>query len=314
METKEIVKSECNSDNILTNETKNNKNGFDKQKRVIVTLLLAAMLMSIFVAPFIVDKLHIIEKTQETLDSKKDNVVAVTATAATVSVAIAAMPGDSTTPLANQIAELDIFFIIVLTAIYLLKVLLVASTSLSFKLLIPIACLLGLVYYISNKNYLKNLAFKILSFGLVVFLTVPISVAIMNVVDTTLRTQEKVETITIEETNSSELKKNSDAEKNWWDNFWNDVTTTVTEVTDTVVNTTKEMFQQAKNAFSNLVDIVASLVITCCMIPLLVILFLVWVLKVLFGINIPIKKAYNGTHKVLKNALTKKTVDNENEI
>lgn len=169
METKEIIKSECSPDNIVTNESTNKRNVFGKQKRVIIALLLVAMLMSIFVAPFVVDKLHIIEKTQETLDSKKNTVVAVTATAATVSVAVAAMPGDSTTPLANQIAELDIFFIMVLIAIYLLKVLLVASTSLSFKLLIPIACLLGLVYYISNKNYLKNLAFKILSFGLVVF-------------------------------------------------------------------------------------------------------------------------------------------------
>lgn len=145
-------------------------------------------------------------------------------------------------------------------------------------------------------------------------MTVPTSVAIINVVDTTLKTQEKVEEVTIVETNASESKKNSDAEKNWWDDFWNDVTTTVTEVTDTVVNTTVEMFQQAKNAFNNLVDIVASLVITCCMIPLLVILFLVWVLKMLFEINIPIKKAYDGTHKVLKSALTKKSIEDENVI
>lgn len=242
---------------------------------------------------------------EKILDSKKDTVVAVTATAATISVAVAAIPGDSTTPLANQIAELDIFFIIVLIAIYLLKILLVVSTSLSFKLLFPAACLLIATYFLSNSNYFKNLAIKILIFGLVVFLTVPISVGTMNVVDTALRTQEKIETIAIEDKSDNPIEKENEDE-NWWSNFWDDVT-------DNVVNATKEMYQKAKDKFSELVDIVASLIITCCVIPLLVIVFLAWILKMLFGINISTKNVYSKLHNKMSKAFIKRTKNIDGE-
>lgn len=310
METKEIIKSECNLDTDISAETKKNTHILNKQKRVIIAILFTTMLISIFVAPFIVDKLHIIEKTGETLDSKKNTVVVVTATAATASIALAAVPEDIMTPLANQIAELDIFFIIVLTAIYLLKVLLIISTTLSFKLLFPLACLFGAAYYMSNNNYLKTLALKILALGLVVFLTVPISVATMNIVDTALNTQEKVETVTTEETNSFEVNERINTEKSWWNNLLD----TAKNVVKDVGNFAKEVLELAKNKFNELVDIVASLIITCCIIPLAVMLFLAWILKVLFGINIPIKKVYKRTHSVLKNTLTNKSNQAENEI
>lgn len=292
METKEIIKKEHGIGNAFLHNEKAHTKVFDKRKTIIIGILIFTMLLSIFVAPFVVDKLHIIDEAEKILNSKKDTVVAVTATAATISVAVAAIPGDSTTPLANQIAELDIFFIVVLIAIYLLKILLVVSTSLSFKLLFPAACLLFATYFLSNSNYFKNLAIKIIIFGLVVFLTVPISVGTMNVVDTALRTQEKIETIAIEKKADNPIEKENE-NKNWWNNFWDDVTDKVKGATDNVVNATKEMYQKAKDKFSELVDIVASLIITCCVIPLLVIVFLAWILKMLFGINISTKNVYS---------------------
>lgn len=306
MVTKEIIKKEYDIDNAFSHNEKAHTRVFDKRKIIIIGILIFTMLLSIFVAPLVVDKLHIIDEAEKTLDGKKDTVVAVTATSATISVAVAAIPGDSTTPLANQIAELDIFFIIVLIAIYLLKILLVVSTSLSFKLLFPATCLLFATYLLSNNNYFKNLAIKILIFGLVVFLTVPISVGTMNVVDTALRTQEKIETIAIEDKTDSPIEKENE-DKNWWSNFWDDVTDKVKDATDNVVNATKEMYQKAKDKFSELVDIVASLIITCCVIPLLVIVFLAWILKMLFGINISSKNVYSKLHNKMSKAFINRT-------
>ena len=312
MKTKEIIKKEYDVDNVFLHNEKAYARIFDKRKIIIIAILIFATLLSIFVAPFVVDKLHIIDEAQQILDSKKDTVIAATATAATISVAVSAIPGDSTTPLANQIAELDIFFIIVLISIYLLKILLVVSTSLSFKLLFPTACLLFATYILSNSNYFKNLAFKILIFGSVVFLTVPISVGTMSVVDTTLKTQEKIETVSIEDKTENPIE-NKNEDKLWWDNFWNDVTDKVKEATNNVVNATKEMYQKAKDKFSELVDIVASLIITCCVIPLLDIVFLTWILKMLFGINISSKKVYSNLHnKIAKTYIKRtKTIDDE---
>lgn len=305
METKELIKDENDVSNVFLNDENAHKRVIEKSKLIIIGILLFTMLLSIFIAPFVVDKLHIIADAEKVLDSKKDTVVAVTATTATISVAVAAIPGDSTTPLANQIAELDIFFIIVLIAIYLLKILLIISTSLSFKLLFPAACILFIAYYLSDRNYIKNLAIKIIIIGLVVFLTVPISVKTMNVVDTTLRTQEKIETVAIEdEIENSTEKENED--KNWWINFWENITDKVKEATNNVVNATKEMYQKAKDKFSELIDIVASLIITCCVIPLLVIAFLVWILKMLFGINVSTKNIYSNIQNNISKSFFKR--------
>ncbi len=313
METKEVIKKEYDANVVFLDNEKSCTRLFDKRKKIITGILIFTMLLSIFAAPFAVDKLHIIDEAEKTLDSKKDTVVTVTATTAAISAVVAVMPGDSTTPIANQIAELDIFFIISLIGIYLLKILLAVSTSLSFKILFPVACLLFLSYILSNNNYFKKLAIKILIFGLVVFLTVPISVGTMNVVDTTLKTQDKIEAITVEDNadNSTE-KKNEDG--NWLTNVWNDVTDKVKDVADNVVNVTKEMYQTAKDKFSELVDIVASLIITCCIIPLLIIVFLAWILKMLFGINISTKNVYNKLHNKMSKAFIKRTKEDNSEI
>ena len=312
MKTKEIIKKEYELDNAFCTTKKACARSLDKRRIPIIGILIFTMLLSIFVAPFVVDKLHIIDKAEETLDSKKDVVVAVTATAATISVAVAAIPGDSTTPLANQIAELDIFFIIVLISIYLLKILLVISTSLSFKFLFPLACLLFATFFFSNINCLKKLAIKMLIFGLVVFLTVPISVGTMNVVDTALRTQEKVETVSIEDNAGNAIEKEN-GDESFGDSFWNDIADKVKEATDNAVNATKEVYQKAKDKFSELIDIVASLIITCCAIPLLVIVFLAWILKILFGINISTKNIYSNLHSNISKTFIKRTKSLDDE-
>ena len=151
METKELIEKECIASNAISSGEKAIVRIFRKKKTVMIGILILAILLSFFVAPFVVDKLHITDEANKILDNKKDTVVAVTATAATISVAIAAIPGDSTTPLANQIAELDIFFIIVLMSIYLLKILLAVSISLSFRIIFPAACLLLIINILTTR-------------------------------------------------------------------------------------------------------------------------------------------------------------------
>ena len=299
METKELIEKECIASNAISSGEKAIVRIFRKKKTVMIGILILAILLSFFVAPFAVDKLHITDEANKILDNKKDTVVAVTATAATISVAIAAIPGDSTTPLANQIAELDIFFIIVLIAIYLLKILLAVSISLSFRIIFPSACLLLIINILTKGEYFKKIAIKILALGLVIFLTVPISVGTMDIVDTTLKTQEKIETIAVEVIPEESVEEESE-DKNWWSKFWDDVSDKVKYAADNVANATKEMYQKAKDKFSELVDVVASMIITCCIIPLLVMVFLAWVLKILFGIKISTKNIYGKLHDKMK--------------
>ena len=59
------------------------------------------------------------QKTITELDEKKADVLKLTATSAAAPTAIAAILGDSTTPVANKLADLTSYFLIILTAIFL---------------------------------------------------------------------------------------------------------------------------------------------------------------------------------------------------
>ena len=74
METKEIIKKEYDIDDTLSSSEKSYAIVRDKRKRIIIAILIVTMLLSIFVAPFIVEKLNIIERTENILDGKKNTV------------------------------------------------------------------------------------------------------------------------------------------------------------------------------------------------------------------------------------------------
>lgn len=312
METKEIVKCE--------NDSK--KGGIrlglrNRKKTIVIGLLIAAILFSFLVAPVIVEKLQIVKCTQEILDSKKDTVATVTIFGSAASIAVGAVPGDSTTPLANQIAEINAFLVVVLISIYALKVLLTISTTFTFKCLVPLVCLSLIGYILFNRAYLKKLASKLLVFALVVFLTVPISAQIMKVVDTSLKTQDKIDAISVNvEVNVEEISESENKSENWWKNTVGYVVDKTKEVADSVAKVPKEIQEKLGNKFSEMIDAVAALVITCFVVPLLVMVFLIWVLKTLTGKELSAKKIYEGIHSPVTKGFVKTSkifADNDNE-
>lgn len=58
------------------------------------------------------------KKTIEALDEKKADILKLTATSAAASTAIAAIPGDATTPIANKLTDLTSYFLIILVVIF----------------------------------------------------------------------------------------------------------------------------------------------------------------------------------------------------
>ena len=106
------------------------------------------------------------------LDEKKVTVMELTAATAAGSVAISAVPGDATTPIANQISELSGYLLIVVGAIMLEKLLLSLTCYAAFQFLIPIACVLGIVYLFAHIEWCRVLARKLALFGIVICLIV----------------------------------------------------------------------------------------------------------------------------------------------
>ena len=152
----------------------------------VVALILVAILSIFVIAPFASSaKTH--ANSIKTLDEKKITVMEITAATAGSATALAAIPGDATTPVANQILKLSSYLIIVIGAIFLEKVLITLTGFVAFKFLIPIACLLYAIYLFAEKDFFKNLAVKLAIFGIVISLVVPVSISVSNLIEKTYK-------------------------------------------------------------------------------------------------------------------------------
>ena len=94
-------------------------------------------------------KIHLISNYEDkctnaiqSLDDKKTTALELTAAANKPSAAITLIPGDAGTPIADKLADLSSYFLIVVCAIYLEKYLVTITGLAAFKLLIPIGCIL----------------------------------------------------------------------------------------------------------------------------------------------------------------------------
>ena len=127
------------------------KEKIDSKKIIITIVLLVIALLSIFVISKVTSSAEFHAKTIKSLDDKKITVMELTAATAGTSTAIAAIPSDATTPLANQIMELSSYLLIVVGAIFLEKIMLTLTGYIAFTYIIPIACLLfGINLYLAN--------------------------------------------------------------------------------------------------------------------------------------------------------------------
>ena len=106
------------------------------------------------------------QNSLNTLQGKQETVLELTAVSAAASTAITVLPGDVATPIADKLADLSGYFLIVLCAIFLEKYLLTITASATFYVLIPLSCALCAAYILSSKRFFGELAWKIVCFGL----------------------------------------------------------------------------------------------------------------------------------------------------
>lgn len=226
------------------------------------------------------------------LDEKKLTVTELTAAAAAGSVAVSAIPGDATTPIANQIAEMATYLLIVVGAILLEKFLLTMTCLVTFQYLIPIACVLGIIWLFWRKAVLLQLALRLTVFGLVICLIVPASIQVSNLVEATFDTQKAVASLQQAADDAVEQQDASAEESEGGLGGW------LSQVGETISGGVSSAVEQAEQMLSQFVDAIAVLVITTCVLPLAVLLFFAWVTKIIFGISgsIPVGKAAGAVH------------------
>ena len=201
-------------------------------------------------------------------DDKISTVMALSGGAAATSATLSLLPGDFGTPIAEQMAELAKYFMMILSALYLEKFLITISGFITFSVLIPIACILVCVAVVIKRRDLIEIAVKIAIVGFIIFLIVPASVMISDMVyDTQAQTVES----TLSQYNELEIEGDSDS------GLLNEITTITTDTVDRV-----------SSFLQGLLESLAVMIVTACAIPIIVFVFLIWLVKTIFGVS-PIK-------------------------
>ena len=263
-------------------------NGQTKMKlstrTVLVIILLVIALLSFFVVAKIVSTPEYNAATIESLNAKEGTVMGLIASALASSTAISLIPGDVGMPIANQIAELTSYFIIVLGVIFLEKMLIAVLGSIAFTYIIPLACGLGILALFIKKEVFGNLAIKVALFGMILFIAIPVGVKASDLIYESHRAsvEQTIETANKNKDFIEDAKKDLFAEDKKW----------TEKIADSLSNLTSKigvgisaMVDKCERTLSIFIDTIAVLIITTCVIPILVILIFAWLVKILFGIE-----------------------------
>ena len=273
----------------------------EKQKKIIFALIpIVIALLSFFVIARFTSSTEFNAKTIQSLDDKKTTIMELAAASTAASAAITLIPGDVGTPIANKLADLSSYFLIVLCAIYLEKYLVTITGYAAFKILVPIACVFFSGYLLWRKEILRVVAQKFLLFGLAVYLVIPASVKVADMIETTYassiestietakQTTDEIESETGEsgqvDDKSSNEKSQSDSDSDSKENAGGFFSGLFNKVQEGVSTATANV----ENVLNNFIEALAILLVTSCLIPILVLIFFVWLVKMLLGLNIDI--------------------------
>lgn len=275
---------------------------FIKQKCITAAVLLLVAILSITVVGKYVSAPENHQKTIASLDEKKQTVMELTAASTVTSALITLLPGDTATPIAEKMADVSGYLLVVLCAIYLEKYLVTITGYVAFTYLIPIACGLWMLNLIFANATVRKLAAKLAVFGIAIFLVVPASVKISDLIGDTYQAQ--IEATIEDARNTQSILENSgvvdddtnatettgiDATSNifdWAKDAISSAKDSVANVVENVKISTEELVQKVENSLNHFIEAVAVMIITSCVIPMLVLLLFFWMVKIVLDVDL----------------------------
>lgn len=254
----------------------------------IVVLVVLALLSGFVARPHFADT-KTWDSTIEVIDQKKGNVLALTTSCVALSAGITALPGDTGTPVAEQLAQLSGNLGIVLAVLYLEKYLLTILWSVGLGILIPFSLILfavslGIHGRWSTSAVLRRVATRVLVVAMIGMALVPASVWVSQKVDETYQVsiEQAEQKATDASTTKSEEKAESKKEKNVLEQLTDGASSLLTSVTESAKSMTDEVVQQV----TDLIEGVIVMIVTSCVIPLSVLVAFLWLGHVLLGIDV----------------------------
>lgn len=245
---------------------------------LIITLLVLASVISIFPMANWYSAPENHDKIIASIDSNVSTVLRLTAASTAASAAISMIPDDTATPIADKLADFTEYFLLILCVLYTEKYLLTLIGALAFKLLIPAACVLAGVGLFWKPELLHRLGTKLLLFAIAASLAIPASIwASDKIYDTYQQSIDTAIVSTEKFTEQASQLSQANGDSGILAGILNKLSETVSSLTN-----------KATAVVNNMLEMLAVMIVTSCVIPLLVVLFFVWLIKVLTGVQIPV--------------------------
>ena len=210
------------------------------------------------------------------IDEKTATVLRLTATATVTSAGISAIPGDTATPIAEKLADFSEYFLLILCVLYAEKYLLAIIPAGVFRLLVPLACLFFGIGAVRSSRRWTVQGGKILLVGLLMLCVIPVSLRVSDTIydsyqDSINATINAAEELT--ETTDELVQAQEDQGL-------------IEKILGKLKETTGSLTNRAADTLKRFVEAMAVMIVTSCVIPILVLLFFVWVIKQLTGIDL----------------------------
>ena len=238
--------------------------------RGIKVIVFSVAALICFGIAFLSLKPEIFKTIFDILDSKRSTAMAIAATATGVSVAISLLPDDFGVSIATEISKASLYVLIAVCVLMMEKLMMTAFWFIAFGILLPLAFILKIYNLFKENESTYNFSVKFMVLAAALVCVIPMSVGFCTLIEKSQDISMQSAMQKIEEIDSS-----IDDDSGFWQ-----------KVKEGVGNSTEKL----KLKLNSFIDSLAVMLVTTCGIPVLVLLFMFWMIKTLFGIDIKIPR------------------------
>ena len=213
------------------------------------------------------------------LDEQKDDAEILAASALGLSVAVGLIPGDASSGISNKLADISGYLLIVLCAIFLEKYTLTLFGLLTFRIMIPIGCLL-LIISLFRPDKCKQVGIKIIVCAFILYLIVPTSLFVSAKIKDVYH-ESYDDTIEEADDSKKQIEKTNEDDSA---GFLAKAKNKVSEVLSTLSAKAKGFLKKAQHTLNRMLEYVAVMIVTSCLIPFLVLFVYIFISKAVLGV------------------------------
>lgn len=252
----------------------------DLKKLLICSVMVLLIVISAFpIANFAQNPANH-EKIMASIDRSIENVLQLTAVTTAASASITLLPDDAATPIAEKLADFTEYFLVILCVLYAEKYALALTGIMAFRVLLPLALAFLAIGLYWRGDLMHRLAFRFGLVALAVWLAIPLSIGASDKINAAYQDSLDATILSTEAfTDQTNQLSQAGEDRGLFDSILEKLSESV-----------NSLVSKATAAANQLVEHLAVMIVTSCIIPLLILILFIWIIKALTGIQLPKKR------------------------